>query len=723
MNVSRRNLGKSGMALLAGLAIPGTRGLALGSAIGFPWALPSAESNGIPRIVVEDFSKPVDPAYLSNGLIGIRPATNPLARALACVSGFVFSHPAYRMELISPPPYPLETDLRVKGISLLAHPELYKIQRQSLDMASGELLTEALFAPGDGITLKLEILQFASRSVPSLLCQEIRITPSQDAEIEVIALIDHSGVPGSAFLKEVPERSPIDLVIGFASEGALSRLGVAVLLASPDTALRKDAPLATASGVSRTCRVQAPAARAFRICTIAAMVSSLYHPEPALESIRLANWGGLLGFEKLRRDNRAAWDELWKSRIRIVGDAASQRVLDASHFYIHSSLHPSTLTGMPPYGLSQWDRYFGHSFWDTESWSLLPVTLAAPATGRALANFRLRGLENAKRQAALYGFRGAQYPWEAAQTEGFETTPTFAATGWAEQHVSPDVALGVWEYQLATNDQEFLREGTWPILCAVAEWIQSRGTFSSRGFEILDIMGPDEGVPRVNNNSYMNVVSKMAIIAAIRCAELVGAPAPYSWMKMRDTFYLPIDTARGILLPYDNPPDPRSPGYSTSHLDYLLLHDPPVDVSLIRKTHEFEETLRAAAARVNEQSGQPNFSIGFAASAVAATAAFLGESSRAAQLFEKSWKDSWLDPFAMTRELPTQNYGCFLTNYGSFLQTAMLGFTGLRVCEGNWNKYPARLPTGWSKIEIDQLWVKGEPRRLVATNGAPSKLS
>ena len=489
--------------LLAAASSTRTVRAAIGEAIGFPWALPASNSAGVPRLVVEEFSKPFDPAYLSNGLIGIRPGPNPLARAQTCVSGFVFSHPLYRMEALSPAPYPLETDVRVNDVGLLSHPELFKIQRQSLEMASGELLTEATFSPGEGIRLQMEILQFASRSVPSLLCQEIRVISSQDIEIKCIAAINCDDLPGALYFSKIPERTPIDLVIGVESEGDLQKLGVALMLVCPDEKLQKEPPSLVNNCVRRAFRFKTQAGRPFYIRTIAAMISGLYHPEPSLEAIRLANWGGMLGFEKLREDNRAAWEDLWKSRVQIVGDFASQRVLDAAHFYLHSSLHPSTRTGMPPFGLSQWDHYFGHSFWDTESWSLLPVTLASPATGRALVDFRLRGLENARKQASLYGFRGAQFPWEAAQTSGYETTPTFAATGWGEQHATPDVALGVWEYQLATNDREFLREGTWPILHAVAEWIMSRGTFTARGFELRNIMGPDEGVGNINNSSYM----------------------------------------------------------------------------------------------------------------------------------------------------------------------------------------------------------------------------
>ena len=723
MKISRRSVGKGGMALLAGLAIPGNRSSVLNSAIGFPWAVPSSDSAGLPRLVVDDFSKPFDAAYLSNGLIGIRPGTNPLARSQTCVSGFVFSHPVFRVEAMSPAPYPLETDVRIHGVNLLAHPDLYKVRRQSLDMAGGEFFSEAVFMTGEGMELQLDILQFASRSVPSLLCQEIRITPTQSVDIDFISTISRSGVPGSVVLNQAPERSPIDLVLGIESEGGLAKLGAAVLLLSPDLSLTKENAVATDSEVNRTFRVHAQATKSFRIRTIAAMVTGLYHPEPALEAIRLANWGALLGFEKLRIDNKGAWDELWKSRIRIVGDTDSQRLIDAAHFYIHSSVHASTLTGMAPFGLSQVDHYFGHSFWDTETWSLLPVTLAAPATGRALADFRLRGLGYARKLAALYGYKGAQFPWEAAQTLGFETTPTFAGTGWGEQHATPDVAVGVWEYQLATNDQEFLHEGTWPILQSVAEWIRSRGRFTARGFEILNIMGPDESVPNINNNSYMNLISKMAMAAAVRCAAMVGAIAPTSWKTIHDTFYLPIDTASGIVLPYDNPPDPYSPGYSAGQVDFLTLHDPPISTELIRNTHNFEESIRAAQLAKASQSPQSDFSIGFAEAAVAATAAFIGNTSSAAKLFNKGWRDSWMEPFALTRELSSHNYGCFLTNYGSFLQTVMLGFTGLRVREGGWNKYPANLPTGWQRIEIDQIWVRGNPRRLVATNGTPAKLS
>src|SRR5690242_17562279 len=490
MPLSRRSLGKSCVALLVASALPWELPSILGAAED---TTPQPEgSSNLPKFVVEDFSRVFDPAYLSNGLIGIRPGPNPLANAQTCLSGFDFVHPAYKVECLSPAPYPLETDMRVGRASFLKHSDLVKIRRQTLDTSCGELITQMDFAPGNGAQLTIEVLQFASRSVPSLVCQQISVTHSADTEIEFVPRIENAAIPGRTYFSQMPERTQIDLVLGMESGGNLSKLGVALWILTPEAQAQRQEISRDESGLSRTYILKARSGQAIRFQTIAAMVSSLYHPEPPLEAIRLASWGSMLGFEALRGQNRSAWAELWKARVIVTGDADAQRVLDAAFFYLHSSVHSSTLTGMPPFGLSQFSYYYGHSFWDTETWSLLPVILTAPATARSLLEYRVRGLDYAKRKAALYGYRGAQFPWEAAPSQGFETTPTFAGTGWGEQHVSPDVALGFWEEQLATGDQSFLREGAWPVLRAVADWIASRGVLTARGFEIQNIMRSEQ---------------------------------------------------------------------------------------------------------------------------------------------------------------------------------------------------------------------------------------
>jgi trehalose/maltose hydrolase-like predicted phosphorylase len=80
-------------------------------------------------------------------------------------------------------------------VSSLEQPNLLKTTRQTFDMMTGELMTEMIFASGTGATLTLQVLQFASRSVPSLLCQEILITSSADVDVTFISAIETRSFP------------------------------------------------------------------------------------------------------------------------------------------------------------------------------------------------------------------------------------------------------------------------------------------------------------------------------------------------------------------------------------------------------------------------------------------------------------------------------------------------------------------------------------------------
>jgi trehalose/maltose hydrolase-like predicted phosphorylase len=711
MTISRRSFMKDSGVLLG--LLPGVRNLTStvprdsSSGQGTPGAM---APGAIPRIVVEDFSKNFQPAYLSNGLIGIRPGPNPLAPAKTMVNGFVYSDIPFRVISLSPAPYPLVTDFRVRDVNLLNHPELVKVERQTLDMTNGELVTEMVFTPASGVTLRLQILQFACRAMPSLLCQEVTFSLSSDAQVEVVTAIDAEDFSGSIYSARPPEGTQVELAVGYLSQGGDSKLGVSVAIPVSSEFKRLGEQVTGRATPATGFRLDAKGGQTYRFPSVAAMVSDFYQPSPEQEAIRQAKQGATLGVDFLRLQNQSQWSELWKSRVKVFGDAESQRVLDSAFFYLHASLHPSNLNGMAPFGLSQFDYYYGHSFWDTESWSLLPAALASPAAARSLLEFRVRGLTNARRLAALYGLRGAQFPWEASPIDGADVTPTFAGTGWQEQHVTPDVALGFWEYHVLTGDENFLREGAWPVLRAVAEWIESRGTQTDRGFEIQHMMGPDEGVPDTNNNAYMNLISKMVLAAAIRCSELVGMKAPAAWSKAHDAMVIPMDSARKVILPYDGATPGKS--YSLGSVDLLAVHDPPVSLDLLRRTHGYEDGLRGS-----EWAG-----IGFAVAASAATAALLGDRAEARRLFDQAWKNVWIEPYGMIREAPSEDYGCFLTNFGSLLQTALMGFTGLRIREGNWQAYPAHLPQGWSRIEVDQLWVRGNPQRLIAEDGKPAQL-
>ncbi len=657
-----------------------------------------AAQNGIPVLTRTDFSQRLDPAYLSNGLIGIRPGPNPLVPSPTAVSGYVYPHPVYRVECLAPAPYPLTTDIVVDGIRLLAHPERVTTRRQMLDMRTGELTTEIDFEPYSGVRVAISVLQFTSRGTPSLVAQEVTLASDRAVNVTLVPEMSSANIPGRVTSAPIPERTrDIAAAMSLQSEGGASGLGIA-LTVIPDASSR---PAPTGCGYQG----EVGSGRTLRFRTIGAMVSSFYHPSPDLQAIRMASWGRMLGFERLREQNREEWESLWKSRVRVDAGADNQRALDVAFFYLHSSVHASNQNGMPPFGLSQTEYYFGHSFWDTETFSLTPVLLASPGAAKSLLEFRLRGLSAARRNASLFGYRGAQFPWEAAQTDGSEVTPTFADTGWSEQHVVPDVAIAFWQYQTATGDSDFLRRGTWPVLRGVAEWIESRGEFAEAGFGISNIMGPNEGVNNTKNNAYVSVACALALEAAHRCALLVGVTPPPTWKRIARMLILPRDRSTGAVLAYEGAPQDAFPD-----LSFLLPFDPPLPAG------DLERTYASFKRRERE------YMIGFATAPTSAGAAFLGDRKFAATLFEQCWRPFWMPPFGMTKETTSQSYGCFVTNFGSILQTAMLGFTGLRIRDGDWAHYPASMPEGWQRIEIDHISVRGKPKRLIAVQGRKPEL-
>src|SRR5215470_17111042 len=79
-----------------------------------PRSVNRSEAGAPPVFAVEDFSKKFEPAYLSNGLIGIRPGPNPRAKPSLKGGGFVFADVPYARKTLPPAPTPLKTDIRVE---------------------------------------------------------------------------------------------------------------------------------------------------------------------------------------------------------------------------------------------------------------------------------------------------------------------------------------------------------------------------------------------------------------------------------------------------------------------------------------------------------------------------------------------------------------------------------------------------------------------------------
>src|SRR5215468_10682021 len=97
--------------------------------------------------------------------------------------------------------------------------------------------------------------------------------------------------------------------------------------------------------------------------------------------------------------------------------------------------------------------------------------------------YRFHTLTGARAKASRFGFKGALYAWESADT-GAETTPERVVvsdgtvveilTGQMEHHISADVAYAVWQYWRATGDDDFFLLAGAEILLETARFWASR---------------------------------------------------------------------------------------------------------------------------------------------------------------------------------------------------------------------------------------------------------
>jgi len=657
------------------------------------------------------FDSDYTPAHLANGIIGMRLGKIPFQKGTVCVNGLVGRSEANYVEAYAPAPFPLTVNIEIEGISLSKRPDLVHVERQTLDISCGELVTFLRFDAPRG-KAKVKVLDFASRTIPTLICQEIELRVDRACRIKLIVFIDSTGLPGQCLARGMPHSNEIaDMVLRWQTPGELSSVGVASYseLCGVGTFTSQRSDWGRGEMQLKEYSLELKPQQKAILNQIGALVPSIMHPEPHLEAIRLIGYSKYVGFERIRKDNRAEWVKLWKSRVKIIGaDIQTQDVLDSAFFYLHSSIHPSSPCSVAPFGLSNCYAYYGHVFWDTETWMFPPVLLSAPESARAMLDYRSRLLPAARHNAALMGFRGIMFPWESSNS-GSEVTPVWASTGILEHHVTSDIALAFAQYVHVTGDEIFLREEAWPVLREVARWILSRVTPTRRGYEILNVIGPDEGSVNINNSAYFNAACIRALQEAQWAARHLGYKPSLEWQEVAKKIVLNVNS-NNVLIKHD--------GYKYQDKE-ILVPDPlliifPMNFSLRKEVEQ------ATLHWYLERAG------GYAGGAMIPTlmcvhAARLGDRTLTTKFWEEGWKFYWRKPFGQFKEWKGGEETVFLTNAGGLLNAVMIGLTGLVIGPGepkDWCAKKIILPEGWQEIEISQIWVRGRAASLRAKHGA-----
>lgn len=662
------------------------------------------------------------PAYVSNGLIGLRVRDNPLAAGMTLVNGLAGRHPVRKIEAAALAPYPLACDFRIDGIWLSEALHALRIEEQAYDFETAELTTRVrLELPRQ--TVAFEVVTFCSRDEPTIACQEIAFEASRAADVVVRPMVDARGVEGNALSHErlTPGEpaTPGDGWLLWETAGGLSTCGVAFASEILGAEAEVDGPPLQRGRLYSDHRFKVRARKRYRLRQMASLVPSALHDQPDQQAARLLSAARRAGFDTLRKANRKQWADLWRSRIQIVGaDERWQALVDAAFFYTMTSVHPSSPASTSIFGLATWrgyHYYYGHVMWDIDTFVVPPLAFLQPGAAEALLDYRADNLENARRNAMLRGRQGLQFPWEAGPATGMEAAPLPGSASWHEDHISPDVAHAFAVFSAATGDERFMREKAWPVLEGVAEWVASRTIPTGRGDEIKASMGIAERVESCDNPAFAVAACQAALDDAMRMAEHLDQPSPADWTKVRDGLVWPLRDGN-ILVSHDGYRVNEEKGATPDPLMAFFPLWRELGPEVERATLDFYLSM------AKDYVGAPMLSALYGV-----WAAWSGDRALSARLLDEGYAQFISGRFDQTLEYRKDVFpeqppaGPFFANIGGFLTSLLLGFPALRPDLGppeTWPRRPVVLPEGWEAIVVDHLWVRGRRYRLEARHGA-----
>jgi trehalose/maltose hydrolase-like predicted phosphorylase len=435
--------------------------------------------------------------------------------------------------------------------------------------------------------------------------------------------------------------------------------------------------------------------------------------------------------------HKAAWDTRWiASDILIEGDDESQRALRFAVYHLTIAANPEDeRVSIGARGLTG-DAYLGHVFWDTETYLLPFYTAVWPEAARALLMYRFHTLPGARAKAAHFGFKGALYAWESADT-GHETTPERVVagdgtivdilTGKMELHISADIAYAVWQYWHATGDDGFFLSAGAEILLDTARFWASRALAEADGRRhIRHVIGPDEYHEDVDDSAFTNVMARWNIARALEAMDLLRKRWPDQALALRKKLALSddeladwrdavarivigLDPATGI---YE-----QFAGFHTLEpLDLAAYADRtvPIDVVIGRERTQRSQVVKqadvvalialrpeefpGAMAETNFRHYEPRCAHGSSLSAGmhALVAARLGDSEMALRYVrETAATDLDLDPSSAG--------GVRIAGLGALWQAVIRGFAGLNLM-GDTLEIDPKLPPEWRSLSFRVCW-------------------
>lgn len=686
---------------------------------------------------------------IGNGYLGTRGTFEegyPRALPVTLIHGVYDEVPIMYAELANCPDW-LPFTVIVNGERFrLERGEILSYERQ-LDLRRGILSRKVRWRSPDGKTIDIYFERFASLADRHVLGVRCQLTPVDfDGAIEVQASINgypenqgfnhwewldqgksHDGI----WLQVRTRSSRIEL--GMAAEMSISGAEAALQVTSVPGYPTLSATFLAAAG--KTVTVDK--------CIAVFTSREVEVPVTAVQE-KLAQ---LPAYSTLLTAHEQAWDDVWqKSDIVIEGDTKAQLAVRYNLFelLICAPRHDDRVS-IPAKTLSGFG-YRGHVFWDTEIFILPFLIYTQPDLARNLLTYRYHTLDGARRKAAHYGYKGAMFAWESADT-GDEVTPRWALPNqpygeevriWCrdlEVHISADVAYASWNYWQATGDDEWMRDcGAEIILDTAVFWI-SRVEWNTKHerYEVRDVIGADEYHDRVNNNAFTNRMIQWHLEKAIyiydwlnrqfpdRAAELkqklnLTGERRSRWQDIAANIWIPYDSSKGLIEQFDgffNLEDINLEDYEprTRSMHSVLgiegankrqvLKQPDVLMLfyLMRESQEFPYTHEAL--QKNWDYYAPRTDITYGSSLGPAIHAILASDlGKTAEAYERFMQAALVDLEDVRGNAAEGIHGA---SAGGIWQAVVLGFGGIRIVDNKPVANP-HLPHGWKRLKFKLHW-------------------
>lgn len=642
---------------------------------------------------------------------------------------------------------------------------------RELNVKTGELYRHVLWTSKGGKRVKLTFKRIVSLKRLHVIAQQVEIEPEQDVVVKLRSGIDGTMTnTGSQHFSDGDKRFYEKRYIQFVqttSQSGIDFVNTSThVIKMDDRALQKEPEVfIERRKVYVGYEEEVKAGAVFTI----EKYSDVYTGRDrelegkSIEDIQRAGLdtckeSARIGYEALALESAQQWqEEVWdKAPITIEG---KKREAALDEFAVHyAQYHMRTMVprhdnrmNIGAKGLSG-EGYKGHTFWDTDIFLLPYYIFTDPEAARKLEEYRYLSLPGAHVKAKHNGYKGAMFPWESAWLDDGEVTPEYMGvdvitgepskvwSGFIEQHITADVAFGVWQYSVITGDEAFMEECGYELIMDTARFWASRleKTGGDGKYHINDVVGPDEYREHVNDNAFTNYMAHWNMAKAMEYYNLLKEQkieifdrlnkklhldeAYAAWKDGCEHLFLPQPTAEGVLPQDDrylNCRDIDLTKYKTQeHVggitrDFNLEQINQIQVSkqadvlvlffLMEKTFPLE--VKKASWEYYEKRTLHDSSLSMSTHSVLASD--MGEKALAYEMFKRA---AMID---LGSFMGSSNEGIHAASFGGVWQCVVYGFGGVRMLEGKLRINPL-LPDVWDQLSYTLLW-KGQKLKVEIT--------